>query len=471
MAKAEKASEPTMDEILASIRKIIAEEPVGKQGSSGPRGGANGSVDQKLPAQRASLDDILGMADPPAPASTRGPISSSSSEPAKKADASSTPASNVSAPEAKSPIDASRPFFPFPAGSKSPETAAADRGVSGGAEKGAATQAVDFGAIVPSKGAAQSAQTDDGDRRSIPGRLPDWLGKPGTATSSASKSAAFPPPAETKAASPVEPAGHPNRKSEIDVKAADAAKTAAPAVPATTPSPAAKPSAAPSAAATSAKAATATGGGQPAPTGGSNTATAKPENTPAKVATPTPTSIPAAAASNTSEKKPAAPAAGTAPASAAANQSKPTQASAGSVPAATPAAPKPSSAPVANGAAAGSPGASAIAKPAAAAATAPVKTASTPVPVAEAASPVAKPAVLDKTKIARPPTASELTPSTLPLGGVRTLDDTIIELLRPMIRQWLDDNMPRMVEKALRVELAASLQSKGATSQTDPSKH
>ena len=84
---------------------------------------------------------------------------------------------------------------------------------------------------------------------------------------------------------------------------------------------------------------------------------------------------------------------------------------------------------------------------------------------------MAKPAVLDKTKIARPPTASELTPSTLPLGGVRTLDDTIIELLRPMIRQWLDDNMPRMVEKALRVELAASLQSKGATSQTDPSKH
>jgi cell pole-organizing protein PopZ len=84
---------------------------------------------------------------------------------------------------------------------------------------------------------------------------------------------------------------------------------------------------------------------------------------------------------------------------------------------------------------------------------------------------VAKPAVLDKTKAVKPPATGDLTASTLPLGGVRTLDDTIIELLRPMIRQWLDDNMPRMVEKALRIELAASLQSKGANGQSDPSKH
>ena len=35
------------------------------------------------------------------------------------------------------------------------------------------------------------------------------------------------------------------------------------------------------------------------------------------------------------------------------------------------------------------------------------------------------------------------------------LDDTAAELLRPMLRQWLDSNMPRIVEKALRNELAA----------------
>ncbi len=34
-----------------------------------------------------------------------------------------------------------------------------------------------------------------------------------------------------------------------------------------------------------------------------------------------------------------------------------------------------------------------------------------------------------------------------------TLDDTAAELLRPMLRQWLDDNMPRIVERALRIEL------------------
>ena len=36
------------------------------------------------------------------------------------------------------------------------------------------------------------------------------------------------------------------------------------------------------------------------------------------------------------------------------------------------------------------------------------------------------------------------------------LDDTAAELLRPMLRQWLDSNMPRIVEKAFREELAAS---------------
>ena len=56
-------------------------------------------------------------------------------------------------------------------------------------------------------------------------------------------------------------------------------------------------------------------------------------------------------------------------------------------------------------------------------------------------------------------------------GGIRTLDDTIIDLLRPMIRQWLDDNMPRMVEKALRIELAASLQAKSEAAKGDASKH
>ncbi|MGQ0671953.1 MAG: DUF2497 domain-containing protein [Hyphomicrobium sp.] len=35
---------------------------------------------------------------------------------------------------------------------------------------------------------------------------------------------------------------------------------------------------------------------------------------------------------------------------------------------------------------------------------------------------------------------------------VRTLEDAVADLLRPMLQQWLTDNMPRIIEKALRVE-------------------
>ena len=40
-------------------------------------------------------------------------------------------------------------------------------------------------------------------------------------------------------------------------------------------------------------------------------------------------------------------------------------------------------------------------------------------------------------------------------GGA--IEDATAELLRPMLRQWLSDNMPRMVEKALHIEVAESV--------------
>jgi hypothetical protein len=48
-------------------------------------------------------------------------------------------------------------------------------------------------------------------------------------------------------------------------------------------------------------------------------------------------------------------------------------------------------------------------------------------------------------------------PAPAPHEAVRTLEETVSELLRPMLRQWLDANMPRIVEKALRIEMAESL--------------
>lgn len=47
--------------------------------------------------------------------------------------------------------------------------------------------------------------------------------------------------------------------------------------------------------------------------------------------------------------------------------------------------------------------------------------------------------------------------ATISASGVRTVEDIVAELLRPMLREWLAENMPRMVEKALRIELAEGL--------------
>jgi hypothetical protein len=38
----------------------------------------------------------------------------------------------------------------------------------------------------------------------------------------------------------------------------------------------------------------------------------------------------------------------------------------------------------------------------------------------------------------------------------RTLEDTVREMLRPLLVQWLNENMPRIMNEALRDELAAA---------------
>jgi hypothetical protein len=42
----------------------------------------------------------------------------------------------------------------------------------------------------------------------------------------------------------------------------------------------------------------------------------------------------------------------------------------------------------------------------------------------------------------------------LPLGdGTRTIEDVVRELLRPMLKSWLDENLPTMVERLVRSEI------------------
>ena len=41
------------------------------------------------------------------------------------------------------------------------------------------------------------------------------------------------------------------------------------------------------------------------------------------------------------------------------------------------------------------------------------------------------------------------------LSSSRSMDETVVELLRPLLRDWLDTNMPRLIEPALKAELEA----------------
>ena len=42
--------------------------------------------------------------------------------------------------------------------------------------------------------------------------------------------------------------------------------------------------------------------------------------------------------------------------------------------------------------------------------------------------------------------AAEDAPAAAATGEVRTLEDSVKEMLRPMLREWLDDNMERIVQ-------------------------
>jgi cell pole-organizing protein PopZ len=42
---------------------------------------------------------------------------------------------------------------------------------------------------------------------------------------------------------------------------------------------------------------------------------------------------------------------------------------------------------------------------------------------------------------------------TVLVQNARTLDDLVREMLRPMLKAWLDDNLPNMVERMIRAEI------------------
>lgn len=49
--------------------------------------------------------------------------------------------------------------------------------------------------------------------------------------------------------------------------------------------------------------------------------------------------------------------------------------------------------------------------------------------------------------------APAVTPAAIPAGG-RTMEEVVMEALRPMLKQWLDTNLPGMVEAMVAKEIS-----------------
>jgi cell pole-organizing protein PopZ len=47
--------------------------------------------------------------------------------------------------------------------------------------------------------------------------------------------------------------------------------------------------------------------------------------------------------------------------------------------------------------------------------------------------------------------------------AIRTLEDAVADMLKPMLQKWLSDNMPRIIERALRVEAASGMKPPGSS--------
>ncbi|WP_072385888.1 DUF2497 domain-containing protein [Hyphomicrobium sp. CS1BSMeth3] len=424
MSNPEKRDDRSMSDILASIRKIMAQEPAVAAPPSNARAPLNGvsgprEPELKLPPHPAetaaanpapatepvSLDELL--AETPHAAAAAGPALKP--PPAAKATPASTSPVN-GAPEWLFPRqnapDAAKesvaePVLPSPAPAKdaapaaSPSPAAKLDGSSAPAKPAAEAATIgpptpklgDLGSVVPGKTESGGPQLEAGPQR------------PATAE----RTVLGPPlPGPLLGEPPRVPAA---LEALPEVPGADALRRLiAGVIP-----PSAHPSVAPAAKAPDAA---------PGPAADRADDTAKVDATAkaasdAKVETkPAPANPPPAA------KKVEAPAPTPTPAPA------PAPKPAAAAPATTPA---PAPAP----------------KPAAAAPAPAPKPAATPAPAAKSAAPVPAQAIPAPKPAATAP------------AGVKSMDETVVELLRPLLRDWLNANMPRLIEPALKAELEA----------------
>ena len=70
-----------------------------------------------------------------------------------------------------------------------------------------------------------------------------------------------------------------------------------------------------------------------------------------------------------------------------------------------------------------------------------------------AASSQAAPSMLSSTTTAAVESSFNTLASTVLSNNARTLEDLVKEILRPMLKSWLDDNLPSLVERIVRAEI------------------
>jgi uncharacterized protein len=72
--------------------------------------------------------------------------------------------------------------------------------------------------------------------------------------------------------------------------------------------------------------------------------------------------------------------------------------------------------------------------------------------VEEVAPPVGRP-LMSQNTVAAVDSAFNTLAQTVLSNNARTLEDLVKEMLRPMLKAWLDDNLPNLVEKIVRAEI------------------
>ena len=72
--------------------------------------------------------------------------------------------------------------------------------------------------------------------------------------------------------------------------------------------------------------------------------------------------------------------------------------------------------------------------------------------VVEELAPVARP-LMSQSTVAAVDSAFNALAQTVLSNNARTLEDLVKEMLRPMLKAWLDDNLPKLVEKIVRAEI------------------